>query len=344
MPRPDLPSSLGSTFSVAEANAAGVTRSRLRASDLESTFHGARAVIAAEAESESEEAERTYPRSTEVARIHQRARHYTPVMAEGAFFSHITAAVLWDAPLPNRVFQIDAQDKPDHPVFDPEVLEVSVFWPSRAPRGHGVSGHAIRPGMAWSRRHPVSELLIASPATTWVMLGGKLPHPYDLVAVADHFVRVPRAQHGRTPAEIEPPLATLAQLAAALGAGRREGAAELRAALARARTGARSRTETWTRLTIVDAGLPEPVLDLDVFDDHGTFLGCVDMAYPQWRIAIEYEGVHHSSGNQWESDVDRYARLEEAGWRVIRVTRRMLFRVPEMIVQRVRAAIADRAS
>ncbi len=170
-----------------------------------------------------------------------------------------------------------------------------------------------------------------------------LPHRYDLVAVADYFCRVARAPGGLSGRAVAPPLATIGQLEAALAAGRRAGAAELRAALGRVRTGASSRTETWTRLTLVDAGLPEPLLDVDVFDDVGRFLACVDMAYPRWRIAVEYEGTHHSSGTQWESDVDRYAGLEAAGWRVIRVTRSILFRTPATLVGRVRGAIADRA-
>lgn len=103
-----------------------------------------------------------------------------------------------------------------------------------------------------------------------------------------------------------------------------------------------SRPETWTRLTLVDAGLPEPVLDHDVFDDVGRFLGRVDLAYPGLRVAIEYEGSHHRLGNQWEGDVDRYAGLKAAGWRVIRVTRTMLFRHPELLVQRVRSAVSER--
>jgi len=67
------------------------------------------------------------------------------------------------------------------------------------------------------------------------------------------------------------------------------------------------------------------------------------MAYPQWKIAIEYDGRHHGEGEQWERDVDRLARLEAEGWLVIRVTRTLLFGHPETVAARVRAAIARRA-
>ncbi|WP_243062356.1 endonuclease domain-containing protein [Humibacter sp. RRB41] len=113
----------------------------------------------------------------------------------------------------------------------------------------------------------------------------------------------------------------------------------LRDALARVRTGSASRTETWTRLTLVDAGLPEPVLDYDVYDEHGMFLGCVDMAYPELRIAIEYDGQQHrTDSRQWMKDIDRIDRLVEEGWRVIRVTSSLLFQHPEELARRVRAA------
>lgn len=139
------------------------------------------------------------------------------------------------------------------------------------------------------------------------------------------------------------PLTTIAELAGVLDAGRRRGIGELRSALARVRTGSASRTETWTRLTILDAGLPEPVLDHDVFDHDRRFVARVDLAYPHWRIAIEYEGTHHGGRDQWERDIERQARLEAAGWRVIRVSRAMLFRDPRTVVARVAAAIAERS-
>ncbi len=170
------------------------------------------------------------------------------------------------------------------------------------------------------------------------MLGEALWHPYDLVAVADHLVRAPRAARG-----VLEPLATLGQLAQAVDAGRRIGVGRLRTALGRAREGVASRPETWTRLTLVDAGLPEPETDHLVLDAAGRFLARVDLAYPQWRIAIEYDGAHHGTGLQWERDVERYAALEAAGWRVIRVTRGMLFETPGLLAARVRAAIAARA-
>ncbi|WP_308493308.1 endonuclease domain-containing protein [Microbacterium terrisoli] len=340
MPADDLPTALGAAFSVSAARRAGVSRSRLRRRDVRTTFHGARAVSGASLVPDAAaDAGRAYPRSAEATRIHERAAQYAPVMKDGAFFSGVTAAVLWDAPIPARKFR-SFDDQP--PEIDPDVLEVAVHWPKRAPRTTGIRGRAVRIGLANATRHPVSKLLLASPASTWATLAPVLRHPYDLIAVADHFVHRTRPPHSVPNRRVPLPLSSIAQLAAAMNAGRREGVALLRAALPRVRTGAASRTETWTRLTLVDGGLPEPMLDHDVFDSVRRFLARVDMAYPQWKIAIEYEGAHHNTDERWEADIDRYAQLEAEGWIIIRVTHTMLFVTPDTLVERVRDAIARR--
>jgi hypothetical protein len=121
------------------------------------------------------------------------------------------------------------------------------------------------------------------------------------------------------------------------------GVGKLRAALPSIRTRSASRPETRCRLALVEAGLPEPALNFDVVE-HGRALGCVDLAYPELRIAIEYEGEHHLlDPEQWARDIERYDRLREAGWVVIRVTKTELFRSPNLLIARVRRARAARA-
>lgn len=319
--RASLPGVLGPVFSVREARDAGVTASRLRARDLAQPFHGVRAIPVAAAE--DGRAERALAR---------RAREYATRMGADAFFTHLTAAVLWGLPLPAGCLDT--------------TVDVGMLTPGRAPRGRGVRGHEVAPHLASVREHPDLGVRIASPATTWAMLGAALRHPYDLVAVADHLVRVPRRPGGfATAAGPGPePLATIAQLDAAVTAGRRVGIGALREALPRVREGVSSRRETWLRLIVVDAGLPEPVLDHDVFTDDGEFVACLDLAYPELKIGLEYDGDHHrTDAVQWAHDVDRLDRLAEEGWRIIRVTKTHIFTMPGVVVQRVRAAIEARA-
>ncbi|QDZ16386.1 DUF559 domain-containing protein [Humibacter ginsenosidimutans] len=90
------------------------------------------------------------------------------------------------------------------------------------------------------------------------------------------------------------------------------------------------------RFELVCAGLPEPELNVDVFDAAGRFLGCVDMLYREERVVIEYLGMLH--GASWARDVERLAALRAAGWTVIEVTAPLLSDTVEL-VRRVRVAL-----
>lgn len=92
---------------------------------------------------------------------------------------------------------------------------------------------------------------------------------------------------------------------------------------------------------IVWAGLPEPVVNWEIRDDHGRFLGLGDLVYPQWKVVIEYEGGYHFAGKQPFRDIDRLARFTVAGWLVIRVHKCHLA-APASHIAQVRAAIASR--
>lgn len=308
MLREPLPPSLGSIFAVRDAYAAGVAASRLRAHDLSRPFRGVRSQALPVPES---------PEQVLLTRVEQ----YRHRMTAHEFFSHAAAAALWGLPLPMGI----VSERP---------LDVSVFAPRRAPAGVGVAGHTVRPVLAHVMAHPEHGVAVTTPASTVAMLAVLLRHPYDLVAVADAAVRVP--MHRNDPAA----LATIEQLEAALAAGRRVGRDRLRLALPCVSTRSRSRAETWTRLTLVDADLPEPRANYDVVED-GVWLGQVDLAYPELKIAIEYEGEHHlTDPAQWAEDIARMDRLVEAGWRVIRVTKADVFRDSSRLVLRVRTALA----
>jgi hypothetical protein len=322
-----IPSELGPSFTAKQARDAGVSASRLRARDLQTPFHGVR--VRPPTEEGPQKNDEDDPDVVKEHPIIALARQYALRMTEHEFFSHLSAAIIWGLPLPPAIENTSA-------------LDVSVFAPLRASRGRGVHGHQARKGSTTVRRHPKTGLRVSSPVSTWAAVAPMLEHPYDVVAMADAIVRVPRAP-GAFARPLSRPLGTIAELDACVRAGRRVGVSTLRDALPFVRLGASSRPETWTRLTLMDAGLPEPTLDHDVFDEYGMFLACVDMAYPELRIAIEYEGDHHrSDAQQWAKDVDRYDALTAHGWRVIRVTKRLLFDHPQELVRRVRTAIDAR--
>ena len=81
---------------------------------------------------------------------------------------------------------------------------------------------------------------------------------------------------------------------------------------------AQSPPESWVRVACALAGLPAPVPQFHAFVD-GEKVGEVDLAWPDQKVIVEYEGPHHFEGVQISKDDRRYARLIAAGWTVIRV-------------------------
>jgi hypothetical protein len=125
--------------------------------------------------------------------------------------------------------------------------------------------------------------------------------------------------------------------------GRFKGSATIRAALPSARAQVESLKESETRLAIITAGLPEPVVQFEEYDGR-RLVARIDLAYPQWRIAIEYEGDgHRVDRSQWRRDIQRQRELEDRGWIVIRLTQADLKHSREFL-DPIRRAIASRAA
>lgn len=314
MPRrpASLPPSLGSIFTREQALAAGVSAGRLRAQDLEIPFRGVRTVSAGGGacwDGTEGEGRRDRPTSADPAplerdrrtrdRVLRTARAYRAVMPSHAFFAGRTAAVIWGAPI-------------DHG----EDLEVAVYAPARAARRNGIRGIKVSPGLATVRDH--LGLPVTSPASTWAMLGIELS-VRELVVLGDALVRVPRDQQGRKRERSQ--LATIDELRRAAGAGARRGSPRLRTAVELVRVGSASPLESEYRLDAAAAGLPEPELDVDVFDSRGRRMGITEVLYREYRVLVEIEGDHHrTSRAQWNRDIDKYAAYAAEGWAVVRVT------------------------
>jgi hypothetical protein len=98
--------------------------------------------------------------------------------------------------------------------------------------------------------------------------------------------------------------------------------------------------ESRVRRILTRAGLPEPVRQHEIFDANGTFVARVDLAYPDERLYIEYDGAGHESAKQRRIDIDRQNRLTELGWRPLRFTKTDLRASPRSIVTKVRNARA----
>ena len=337
-PARPLPPDLGQCFSVAEAMAAGVSRGRLRRRDLEAPFTGVRALPS------ENSPDHVDPFARQVHERRVQAYHYAPRLRPGQFLSHESAVAIRGGPLP-LVYPpapdpadrwkdaADAADARPAPM-DGHLLDVHVSTLGDGPlvRAAGVRGHRADPAAAELR--VVSGFSIASPAMTWAQLGHL--SLIDLVALGDFFCRVWREGYGRPDAGRRP-WTTRDELRAMIARTRWSGIRRLRDAVELIREDSWSPRESQVRCRLVLAGLPEPVLNQDVYDDHGRFIGCVDLAYPDRKVAVEYHGILHST--HYAADVERIAALRAAGWTVIEVTS-TLFAQPERLVARVRAALA----
>jgi Protein of unknown function (DUF559) len=97
--------------------------------------------------------------------------------------------------------------------------------------------------------------------------------------------------------------------------------------------------ESWVRVACARAGLPMPVPQF-VVTAAGRWLGQVDLAWPEHRVIVEYEGPHHFDELQIRKDDRRYARFVAAGWRVIRLSAIDL-RDMDAVIARIAAALGQ---
>lgn len=157
-PRPLPPALRDRAFDVHAADRAGVSRQRLRRSDLVRPTRSIR-----------------WPRDRPPDAV-QRIRALRPVLLPGQFISHVSAAVLWGLPVP---------------VDDGAPVHVTSPIPTAQPRRTGVVGHRITPDRAdvverWGM--PAS-----SPASLWVDCGAMLTTD-ELIVLGDAIVTEPRCR------------------------------------------------------------------------------------------------------------------------------------------------------
>ena len=116
------------------------------------------------------------------------------------------------------------------------------------------------------------------------------------------------------------------------------GAAVARQVCALADGLAESPQESRLRLLMGRSRLPSPVAQYSVRHD-GRFVARVDFAWPEHKLALEYDGLWHAERGQFAKDRRRLNLLREAGWQVVFVTATDL-RDPAALVTRIAAALA----
>ncbi|HET6908102.1 MAG TPA: DUF559 domain-containing protein [Mycobacteriales bacterium] len=98
--------------------------------------------------------------------------------------------------------------------------------------------------------------------------------------------------------------------------------------------------ESRLRLVLIAGDLPRPTAQYEVRRADGGFVGRVDLAYPELKIAIEYDGAWH--WKQRREDDRRRAALRALGWDVLVYSADDIYGTPDNVVAEVRAARAAR--
>ena len=120
----------------------------------------------------------------------------------------------------------------------------------------------------------------------------------------------------------------------------RRGTRRAREVLGLVRRGPESPMESRLRLLLVLAGLPVPVVQHEV-RDRGRLVARVDLAYPELRLVVEYDGGVHDDPRVNARDTARVTELEALGWTVLRFRAVDVYGRPARVVALVRAALAQ---
>ena len=99
---------------------------------------------------------------------------------------------------------------------------------------------------------------------------------------------------------------------------RMRGVSKMRRALRLMRRHTISSQETRSRIVLLRYGLPCPEVNYAIRLKGYSHVFFADMAYPDLKIIIEYDGRHHAS--RWLADSKRREALEDEGWLYIQVT------------------------
>lgn len=305
MRRAPLPLHLASgSFSLRAADKAGISRTRTEAQDLVTVSRGIRVPLDAA------------PSGAAALRA------YTELDDESVL-SLGSAARLWAVPLPRRL-------------EDDWRIHLARRRGFSTPRRVNVVGHLLTllPGEVVE----LDGVRLTSPARTWLDLAAVLSLD-ELVVAGDALV----CEHGPefpVPRDAWCGIEELRAMVARHPGSR--GVRKARAAVELVRVGADSAPETRLRLALVRARLPEPALNQVVWSDLGVPVLWPDAAYPQWQVALQYEGAHHNGEEQYLRDIQRADTAARHGWLEVRLSRLDLAGEHPAAARKVRIALESR--
>lgn len=246
------------------------------------------------------------------------ARCGAEVQAAGRrlMFGMITSLALQSVPLPS---DCDLDMSALHVVASLKKLRIT-----RRPAGHS-RGAAC--SYVWSSLPRGDNVRIASGVYaldlrhTWAQLATHMPLE-SLVALGDSIISVmvgrQPAGQGRNGAEIRDDL-----IRCVSGLPKFKGKTVCLQAAALIAPNVDSPWETASRLALRRHGIPSPVVNHAVrgvrFRSGAPMT--LDMAWPEYRVAVEYDGDHHRTDKaQWRRDQEKRIALGAHGWQIVTIT------------------------
>jgi very-short-patch-repair endonuclease len=250
----------------------------------------------------------TYLPRAQAADLRSRLPAVLRTAPAGAVVSHHTAAAMWKVEIPLRL-----ADGIVH-------LTVPPSSKARNRRDRQLHRSELPPDdveRRWGFR-------VTTPARTWRDLAAVLG-PAALLAVTDQLLDV---------------FCRPADLAGALSrrpAGR--GAGRARRVLAVADPKVDSPMESVLRWLLHEARLPRPVQQHRVVDGRGRQIGFGDLAWPERKVLIEFDGDVHRDRKVFVADLRRQNRLVLEGWTVLRFSSADVLGRPDDVIAAVRQAL-----
>lgn len=227
---------------------------------------------------------------------------------ESAVVSHASAAALWGVAIP----------------LERDGVQIHLTVPTGSAVRARADRRIHRSALSDGDVATLSGRPVTTPERTWRDLAAVLPSP-ALLAVSDQLLRRLCSRAG------------LAQQLAGRPTGR--GSARCRVVLPVADPRAESPMESVLRWLVHEAGLPAPELQYVVRDGAGVFLGRADLAWPERRVIVEFDGDLHRERDVFVNDVRRQNRLITAGWTVLRFTSADVLGRPDEVIAEIRRAL-----
>ncbi|HEY9565733.1 MAG TPA: type IV toxin-antitoxin system AbiEi family antitoxin, partial [Nocardioides sp.] len=249
--------------------------------------------------------------------LEMRARCAALVLPTDAVLCDRSAAWIWG---------IDVHDPDER--FTIADLEVAVAPGHVRLRRTGISG--VERDLAKTEITQVHGVRLTTPARTAIDLAC-LRGRRSALAALDAFMR----QCGVSEQDLRQQL---------LRFRRRRGVTQARELVGLATPLAESPGESWTRSAIIEADLPVPEPQVEVFEN-GVLVARLDLAHRHCKVAVEFDGEEFHGEEQREHDERRREWLREQGWHVI-VVRKHCLKGPalEAWLEELATVVAERST